>query len=136
LPDKTPRLRLLLDEHVSPAIASQLAIHRPELKVTTMPSWERGAYLSAPDDVVLRAAYAAELTLVTYDLRTIPILLKQWSEEETPHGGVIFVDTKTIAPNDLGGLVRALVQLCDAHGSARWRNRVVYLTRAGRPEKR
>jgi hypothetical protein len=135
LPDKTTRLRLLLDEHVSPAIASRLAIRRPELKVTTMQSWERGAYLSAPDDVLLRA-YAAELTLVTYDLRTIPILLKQWSEEETPHGGVIFVDTKTIAPNDLGGLVRALVQLCDAHGSAKWRDRVVYLTRAGRPERR
>jgi hypothetical protein len=136
LPSKTIRLRLLLDEHISPVVASQLSAHRPELMVTTLQSWESGTYLGAPDDVLLQAAYAAELTLVTYDLRTVPILLKQWSEDDTAHGGVIFVDTKTIAPNDLGGLVRALVQLCDAHGSAKWRDRVVYLTRAGRPERR
>jgi hypothetical protein len=132
LPSKAIRLRLLLDEHVSPAVASQLSAHRPDLIVTTLQSWERGTYLGAPDDVLLKAAYAADLTLVTYDLRTIPILLKQWSEEDTPHAGVIFVDTRTIAPSNLGGLVRALLQLCDAHGAARWRNRVLYLSRSAK----
>jgi hypothetical protein len=120
---------LLLDEHISPAVATQLAAHRAKVSVTRLQTWEGGAYLGAPDHVLLTSAATGGLTLATYDLRTIPPLLKQWAEESTSHGGVIFVDAHTIAPSDVGGLVRALVQLCDAEGAVHWRDRVVYLTR-------
>jgi hypothetical protein len=45
-----------------------------------------------------------DLTLVTYDRRTIPPWLKAWAEEGRRHGGVVFVDEKTIPPADIGGL--------------------------------
>jgi hypothetical protein len=42
---------------------------------------------------------------------------------------VIFVDVPTIVPSNVGALVRALAQLCDADGSAHWCDGVVYLMR-------
>lgn len=106
-----------------------MVARRPGLAVLTLPAWEGGAYLGASDDTILTAARVAGLTLVTYDLRTIPPLPKQWGEDGTAHGGVIFVDTRTIAPHDLDGLVRALLELWDAEHASEWVNRVVYLTR-------
>ena len=43
------------------------------------------------------------------------------------HGGVVFVDERSIAPNDIGGLVRALIRLRDAESDVDWRDRIVYL---------
>ena len=37
--------------------------------------------------------------------------LLAWAEEGRTHGGIIFVDEKTIAPSDLGGQVRAISNL-------------------------
>jgi hypothetical protein len=67
--------------------------------------------------------------LVTYDRRTIPPLLKAWVEEGRTHGGVIFVDEKTISPADIGGLVGALAALVSDAGSWDWKNRVAFLRR-------
>lgn len=50
--------------------------------------------------------------------QTIPALRKRWTEEGRQHGGVIFVDEKTIPPADIGGLVRALIHLFKETG--RW----------------
>ncbi|MGB2653232.1 MAG: hypothetical protein WAN62_05605, partial [Candidatus Acidiferrum sp.] len=69
------------------------------------------------------------LTLVTYDRRTIPPLLKTWAEEGRKHGGVIFVDEKTISPADTGGLVRALGELARATARWDWSDRVCFLRR-------
>jgi hypothetical protein len=57
---------------------------------------------------VLTRGHLLGLTLVTYERRTIPLLLKTWSEEAHSHAGVIFVDVKTISPLDIGGLVKSL----------------------------
>ncbi len=69
------------------------------------------------------------LTLLTYDLRTIPPLLKTWVETGVQHHGVIFVDRKSIDPGDVGGLIRAVCDLFDALGEVDWTDRVVYLTK-------
>ena len=55
--------------------------------------------------------------------------LKLWAEEERRHGGVIFVDEKTISPADIGGLVRALIQLSKETGRGDWTDRVYFLRR-------
>lgn len=120
-------MRLLLDEHVAVAVATGLVTRGYE--ATALRDWHAGRYLETADEVILRAAHDEALALVTYDLRTIPPLLKRWVEQDIPHSGVIFVDQRTIAPNDVGGLIRALVQLVAAHGGADWRNRVMFLTR-------
>jgi hypothetical protein len=77
----------------------------------------------------LQEAALQRLTLVTYDRRTIPLLLKIWAEEDQIHGGVIFVDEKTISPSDTGGLVRALMNLSKATANWDWSNRVYFLRR-------
>jgi len=103
-------LRLLLDEHVSPDVAKGFQRQNGQTPITSLSHWENGQFLGAPDEVIMVAAATQKLTLVTYDLRTIPPLLKTWLESGRNHGGVIFVDRKTIAPSDIGGLVRALVE--------------------------
>jgi hypothetical protein len=74
---------------------------------------------------LLQEAHRLKLTLVTYNLRTIPLLLRTWADETPSHGGVIFVDEKTIAPSDIG----ALLKLAAAHGHAHWENCIIYLTK-------
>jgi hypothetical protein len=62
-------------------------------------------------------------------LRIIPPLLKTWAEENRLHGGVVFVDEKTISPADIGGLIRALTQLSKETGRWNWTNRIYFLRR-------
>jgi hypothetical protein len=121
-------LKLILDEHISPDVANGLRRHNRALEVRYMVEWERGRFLGQDDRSCLREAAVQSLTLVTYDRRTIPPLLKTWAEEERTHGGVIFVDEKTISPSDIGGLVRALTSLARKTDSWDWRNRI-YLVR-------
>jgi len=122
-------LKLLLDEHISPAVADGLRRRSRSTIVHCLAEWEDGAYLGQPDSICLRQAAAQRLTLVTYDRRTIPPLLKAWAEQGRAHGGIIFVDEKTIRPPDIGGLVRSLAHLARKSRKWTWTNRVIFLTR-------
>jgi hypothetical protein len=96
-----------------------------------MVQWESGNFLGKEDSACLLEAAKQRLTLVTNDRRTIPPLLKVWAEEDRTHGGVIFVDEKTISPADIGRLVRALISLAGEAGEMDWTNQVYFL-RSGR----
>lgn len=122
-------LKLLLDEHVSPRVAAGLQRRDRTLIVHSMPEWEEGSFLGQEDDACLREAAIQGLTLVTYDRRTIPPLLKTWAEQGRQHGGVIFVDEKTITPADIGALVRALHSLAKETRRWDWTDRVCFLQR-------
>jgi hypothetical protein len=122
-------VKLLLDEHISPAVADGLRRRNPSLVVVSLAEWKNGEFLGQQDSVCLQQAAVQGLTLVTYDRRTIPPLLKDWAEEGRSHGGVIFVDEKTISPADPGGLVRALSELAKATGRWDWIDRVSFLRR-------
>jgi len=120
-------LKFLLDEHISPAVAEDLQRHSRLLIVFSLGEWESGKFLGQQDSDCLQEAAAQGLTLVTYDRRTIPPLLESWAEEEQKHGGVIFVDEKTISPSDTGGLIRALLDLSKKTAKWDWANRVCFL---------
>jgi hypothetical protein len=122
-------LKLLLDEHISPDVADGLRRRHQSLVIHWMAEWEDGGFLGKDDSACLLEAAEQRLTLVTYDRRTIPPLLKNWAEEGRRHGGVIFVDEKTISPADIGGLVRALFQLFKETGKWDWTDRVYFLRR-------
>jgi hypothetical protein len=122
-------LKLLLDEHISPMVANGLRRRNRRQIVFCMAEWEEGEFLGQQDSACLQQAAAQGLTFVTYDRRTIPPLLKAWGEEERKHGGVIFVDEKTISPSDTGGLVRALSDLSRKTARWAWTNRVCFLRR-------
>lgn len=122
-------LKLLLDEHISPGVADGLRRRNRALVVRYMAEWQSGNFLGEEDSVCLWEAAAQGLTLVTYDRRTIPPLLKAWAEAGRKHGGVVFVDEKTISPTDVGGLVRALTQLARKTGKWNWTDRFYFLRR-------
>jgi hypothetical protein len=122
-------LKLLLDEHISPDVAGGLRRRDRQVIVWGMVEWENGNFLGQEDSACLREALIQKLTLVTYDRRTIPPLLKNWAEEGRQHGGVIFVDEKTISPGDIGGLVRSLEMLVKEAHHWDWTNRVYFLRR-------
>lgn len=122
-------LKLLLDEHISPDVAEGLKRRHRSLVVRWMAEWENGNFLGQDDSACLLEATAQRLTLVTYDRRTIPPLLKNWAEEGRRHSGVIFVDEKTIFPADIGALVLALSDLARHTGKWDWTDRVIFLRR-------
>ena len=83
-------LKLLLDEHISPGVAAVYAAPRPKDRSSSaMAEWEEGNFLgSGKIAACLRQEAAVQkLTLVTYDRRTIPPLLKDWAEEGRQHAG-------------------------------------------------
>jgi hypothetical protein len=122
-------LRLLLDEHVSPDVADGLLRRDRSLVVRHMAEWENGDFLGQDDSSCLQRAASQGLTLVTCDRRTIPPLLKAWAEEERQHGGIVFIDEKTISPADIGSLVRSLATLFKEAGRWDWANRICFLRR-------
>ncbi len=122
-------LKLLLDEHISPDVANGLRRRNRAIDIRYMVEWEDGHFLGQEDSACLREAAAQGLTLVIYDRRTIPPLLKTWAEEDRTHGGVIFVDERTISPADIGGLVLALTRLARETGNWDWANRIFFLRR-------
>ena len=120
-------MRLLLDEQLSPAIATGL--RRRGVDAVALRDWSGPAGLGASDNNLLAAAFAGERVVVSYDRRTLEPLLRAWAEGGQHHGGVVLVDDRTLRPNDVGGLVRALRALEPAEGARDWQDRVVYLRR-------
>jgi hypothetical protein len=122
-------LKLLLDEHISPEVAEGLHRRGRNLVAWPLVEWEGGRFLGLSDEQVLSEAAAQAVTLVTYDRKTIPPLLKMWAEQSRDHGGVIFVDDKTIPSSDFGGLVKSLEKVFKETSRWDWRNRILFLSR-------
>jgi hypothetical protein len=122
-------LRLLLDEHISPRVAVGIRLRDKKIIIRGMVEWENGSFLGQDDSVCLREALVQKLTLVTYDRRTIPPLLKNWAEEGRQHGGVIFIDEKTISQADIGGLIQSLDKLVKETRDLDWTDRIYFLRR-------
>lgn len=120
-------LSLLLDEHISPIVAEQIVLKRPQVEVFSLQYWQEGRFLGLDDELVLEAAAQTSLSLVTYDQNTISPILARWGEANITHGGVIFIDYRTIAPYNFGQLVHSLLWLWDTQGETDWNNRLIYL---------
>ena len=120
-------LSLLLDENLSPEIVRQIQEKRSDVAVTSIHHWHDGSYKAQRDEDILAAAVQERLTLVTYDQKTILPVLVQWGHIGTDHAGVVFIDDRSIASNNIGALVRALTLLWDSRVNADWTNRVEFL---------
>ena len=88
-----------------------------------------GKYLGADDKTVLQEVAKHNYVLVSYDLRTMQPVLKEFAEQEVSHAGVVLVDEKTTPPNNFGALARVLSSLAVANKTRNWENRVVFLRR-------
>ena len=83
--------------------------------------------MGVPDEAILQAARLEQLTLISYDQKTIPPILVEWGQKNITHAGVMFIDYRSISPSNFGGLVKAIVWLWKTQNSNSWHNRVVYL---------
>lgn len=120
-------MKLLLDAHIPAVVARELSSQQCD--AAALRTWRDGRYLDSTDDMILRAAQDEGRVLVTYDIHTLPSLLKQWVEDGSPHAGVILISVKTIVPSDVGSLTRALQRLCERSGDQAWDDRTVFLER-------
>lgn len=102
-------LNFLLDEHISHVVMEQVRQKRPEMRIESVLVWKDGDLRGKDDELVLSAAREERLTLVTYDQKTIAPLLMQWMLGAHDHAGVICIDDKSIAQEDVGGKVRTLI---------------------------
>ncbi|MGI8932502.1 DUF5615 family PIN-like protein [Leptolyngbya sp. BC1307] len=120
-------LSFLLDEHISPKVGTQLQKKLPEITVRALQTWQQGRYLQASDELLLTVAAQHSLTLVTYDTRTIPTLLRSLAVQGQHHSGIVFIDQKTIAASDIGKLTKALLSLWKAENKSMWTDRIMFL---------
>ena len=104
-------IRLLLDEHIDPRVSQ--ALRRNGIDAIVLRDYGDGSLLGSPDEETLAAATSDLRALVTFDLRTIPPLLRRLAEIGTPHGGVVLVSVRTVIPNDVRRLTRLLCRLAE-----------------------
>ena len=123
-------LTLLLDEHIAPIVAEQVAAKDVTARIVSIHRWHGGEFLHTEDDLILEAAHREQVTLVTFDQSTIRPVLKEWGEQGRSHGGVIFIDEKSIAQNDYGGLVKALLAVWRQMHEADFTDVVLFLQSA------
>ena len=120
-------LRVVLDEHVHPAVASLL--RERGFDALAMREWHDGRYVSRSDEEILRVAHGEQRTLVTYDLGSIPALLTRFLESGIEHAGVIFISPKTIQPRDVGAIAGSLERLLRLLGDRGLRNGVLFASK-------
>ena len=118
-------MRLLLDAHLSLEIATSL--RADGIDIISLEEWLGGRYRHTPDAQILRAAAGEDRVLVTCDVRTIPSLLKAWASTGQRHVGVVLISRRSIRPNDIGGLIRALRRLEENPPEQPGENQAIYL---------
>jgi hypothetical protein len=96
-------LRLLLDEHIAPAVAVAMRRAEPSVHVESLVEWQDGRYIGLPDDVIIAAACR--------DGRTL---------------GAVLVNHGAIRQKDVRTLARTLVALWRAQRRHKWADRCVY----------
>jgi hypothetical protein len=120
-------LELLLDEHLSPQIVAAAQKILPKVPMLSLHTWRKGHFVQAPDEDILRAAREVHMTLVTFDLKSIPHVLRRWAEQDLAHAGVVLIDNRTYRQNDIGGIANGLIRLWKRDCRLDWTNRTVFL---------
>ena len=120
-------LSILLDENISDEVSRQVLSKHPTISIASVYDWNNGSLKGASDETILRTISNHKLTLLTYDVNTIPILLVRLANEGFKHAGVVFVNNLTIRSDDIGGLMNAIVKLYTDEGKADWEDRAYFL---------
>ncbi len=122
-------MKLLLDEHIWPGVAELVKQEIPATEIASVHHYYAGSLLNTLDDEILNEAHRGGWTLVTFDVNTIPRLLREKAIANEDHGGVIFVSSKSFAQNDHSRLAQALSVVAQSESETNWTNRVMFLSR-------
>lgn len=118
-------LRFVTDSHVPPAIA-KAARKLASLEIAPLRDWRGGLYLHESDERLLVLAWEARVTLVTYDVNTFPLVVKERLESGYSHAGMVYVSAR-YRQNAVGAIGRALVKLWRTEKDLDWTNRIRFL---------
>ena len=120
-------MKVLLDVHVAKATVGALRKIAPDIQAEHIATWRNGVLRRAEDEEILAACQAERRILLTYDLTTIPDLLRRWMAEDRPHSGVIFGDENTVGQNSPSEVASAVAALAREIGGADTTNLVRFL---------
>jgi hypothetical protein len=120
-------VRLLLDCHIAKGAIGALRQRLPSLQAEHLATWRAGAFLRGSDEDILTTCHSEQRVFVTFDLRTIPDLLRFWAAEQRPHSGLIFGDENTVRPNNPGAVAGAIARLAGEIGDADTTNLIRFL---------
>ena len=120
-------LSLLLDEQISPQVATAALALNTGVPIVSIHDWRGGALAGADKVLVLKGAAEEALTLVTYDLKAVAPILVERGISGRSHGGVILVDDHSISPAAFEDLARALLFCWEKQGVWDWTDRIVSL---------
>jgi hypothetical protein len=118
-------LRLLTDSHVPPAVARAARKLAP-IDVTPLRDWRGGRHLHESDARLLELAWEDRLTFLTYDVNTVPLVVKERLEAGLSHAGVVYVSAR-YRQNAVGTIARGLVRLWRLEKDLDWINRIRFL---------
>ncbi len=107
------KARLLLDSHVPADVAGALRALRPRADVQHLSTWQEGAYIGAPDDVLLEACWQDGRALVSKDRATLPGWIALRVADGRQHAGILFYDLERFKAHQIGSLARALAAALD-----------------------
>lgn len=119
----------LLDEHLSPEIIRVCRSLVPAMRVVSLQGWREGSMIGQSDRRILNQAREEGLILVTFDLNTIPALLREFAMLGESHAGIVFVSSRSFAQNDSAAIGKALANLWLDDPERIWHDRVVFLRR-------
>jgi hypothetical protein len=124
-------VKLLLDGHIKKATIPALRSRCPGVDAIHIADWREGIFRTAEDSEILQACLEEARIFVTYDLRTIPNLLRRWAAEDRSHAGVIFGDGHSVPPNDPAAIATALATILKEISTSEMTNVIRYLRRSG-----
>ena len=118
-------LRLVTDSHIPPAVARTARKFVPR-DIMPLRDWHAGIYLHESDERSLALAWDDRVTLITYDVNTFPLAVKERLEAGLSHAGVVYVSAR-YRQNNIGGIARGLVKLWRIGNRDDWTNRTQFL---------
>ena len=114
-----------MDSHVPPGVARAVRKLAP-MRIFALRDWHGGVYLHESDARLLALAWEERATLITYDVNTFPLAVKERLEAGLSHAGMIYVSAR-YRQNDVGGIARGLVKLWRTEKALDWTNRIRFL---------
>jgi hypothetical protein len=123
--------RLLLDAHLSRALAEML--RRQGIDTLDLQEWRGGLLLEESDKEILRVAMVDGRILLTRDVSTIPVALRELARLNIDHAGVICISSKTFAQGAIGPIVDAIEALLTDMADVDWRNLMLFLPHLEKP---
>lgn len=120
-------MKILLETHIAKATLAALAKTAPMIEAEHLARWREGSLRNASDVDILAACHEERRVFVSFDLRTIPPLLRHWAAEGRDHSGVVFGDENTVRPNSPAEVAAALAALAAEIGDADTANMIRFL---------